>query len=473
MPGNQPTPLPDLTIISQFKSLVENGSDLIAVIDINGNYLYVGGNTKSILGYEAEYFQNKNAFDFIHPEDSQSAREKLSAIGDEKIIEFPPFRFLAYDGTWRWIESRLTNLIDDPTIGGIVVNSRDITDRKIYEDQISRLSRIVEETPNVVIITDTQQRIVWVNRSFTTITGYSMEEALGKKPGRLLQGPDSSPDTKAVMRERIAEFKPFEVEILNYTKDKKPYWMNIQCQPQIDSNGLIDGFFAIQTNVTDRKMLQGQLNKEIEQRQKKVTAAIVQAQEKERNEIGKELHDNVNQILSTVKLYLGMVKDHVSDKKDLIEKSTTYIQDCIDEIRHISKRLSGPAQGELNLEEAINDLIQSIAIAARIDFQFHPYNMENAKLQEDVQLAIYRITQEQMTNILRYAEADKVVISLICTPDTIKLGISDNGKGFDVAKKRKGVGISNMYTRAQSVGGRVEIISSPGQGCTLTGTFPM
>ena len=119
--------------------------------------------------------------------------------------------------------------------------------------------------------------------------------------------------------------------------------MNIQCQPQTDAAGVVNGFFALQTDITERKRLESQLSQEIEQRQKKITAAMVQAQEKERNEIGKELHDNVNQILTTVKLYLGILNEPDVDKENLVNKSITYLQDCIDELRQISKRLSSPA----------------------------------------------------------------------------------------------------------------------------------
>ncbi len=456
----------------RFRSLVQNGSDLICILDEASNYKYIVDNSKTMLGYESSYFKGKNAFDFIHPDDADAVRSQLSCLTETYFIELPPFRFVSANGDWRWIESKLTNRLNDPAIEGIVVNSRDITDRKAAQDRIARLSKIAEETGNAVVITDPSGRITWVNAAFTRITGYQPGQAEGKKPGDLLQGPETDADTIAYMRQCVEEGKPFDVEIVNYNTDKKPYWMHIQCQPQMDENNRIVSFFAIQTDISERKKLQARLNQEIERRQKQITTAIVRAQEKERNEIGCELHDNVNQILSTVKLYLSISREPEVIKEELVSKSISLIQDCINEIRDISKRLSGPDRNDLKLDEAIKDLIDSIALTGKIYFTYTPYHIADCELKEEVQLAIYRITQEQLTNILKHAEADAVDISLSCREKGMELCISDNGVGFDTSKKRNGIGISNMINRAETVNGKIEIKSMPGQGCTLHGLFP-
>lgn len=458
---------------SRFRSLIQNGSDLIAIIDLQGTYKYLSENAQKLIGYDAQAMVGKNVFDFIHPDDEMACRNQIAAVAHSKWIEQESVRFRAGDGTWRCFDAKITNLLDDPAVKGIVVNARDITDKKAALDQIRTLSKIAEETVNAVVITDAEGRINWVNPAFARITGYSFSEAIGRKPGSLLQGPGSDRQTIAHMSGQLRAGQGFDVEILNYTKEKIPYWLSIQCQPQYNERREVMTFFAIQTDITERKTLQAQLNEEIRQRQNKVTAAIVNAQEKERNEIGNELHDNVNQILSTVKLYVGMARESAIQKEDLLAKSMTYLQDCIDEIRQISKRLSSPAKGKLNLEEAISDLVQSIAVAARIDFEFRPHHLDNCTLHEDIQLAIYRITQEHLTNILKHSGADQVLISLACVSDTINLEIVDNGQGFEMEKKRTGIGISNMFNRAQSIGGKVDIKSSNGKGCTLSGTFPV
>jgi PAS domain S-box-containing protein len=457
----------------RFRSLLENASDLIGIIDTAGTYLYAGASTRNVLGYDPAYFIGKNTFEFIHPEDVPKLQGKLPLIAQQKIVEFDPFRFLAANGEWRWLESTLTNLLDDPAIGGLVINSRDVTEKKIIRDEMAGLSRIVEDTTNAVVITDENEKITWVNPAFTRISGYTFQEVRGKRPGDFLKGPDTDQATVALMAQCIREARNFDVDVLNYSKDKKYYWVNIHCQPQKNERGIVCGYFAIQTDITERKKLQHQLTEEVKKRQKKITAAIVNALEKERNEIGQELHDNVNQILSTVKLYLGMFDDPTLSKDELVLKSTELVQDCIEEIRQLSKRLTIPSTRELSLKETIKDLIDSIAVASSIDFVFKPSYLERCVPPETVQLAIYRIIQEQLTNILKHAKATRVELSLAFVSNTLSLTITDNGVGFHVPQKRTGIGISNMHDRAIAVDGKIEIHSTPGNGCTLFGYFPL
>ena len=99
-----------------------------------------------------------------------------------------------------------------------------------------------------------------------------------KKPGALLQGPGSDLAVIAHMRDCLKKAEPFDVEIINYTKNGEPYWMNIQCQPQFNAEGKVDSFFAIQTNITEKKRLEHELQNEVAQRQKRITTAMLNAQ---------------------------------------------------------------------------------------------------------------------------------------------------------------------------------------------------
>ena len=456
----------------KFKSLLANNLDMVGIIDSGGSYSYVSENTEKLLGYKPDFLVGKNAFEFIHPEDVQTVFERFSTLNKKvRELDIPAFRFKSAAGDWRWIECRLSDKTDDSSIQGIIVNSRDVSLKKADDDKILSLSRIAEETPNAVVRTDVDGNINWVNKAFEEITEYSAEESYGRKPGDLLQGKNSNPVTIALMRQRLLEKKPFEVEIINYAKSGKAYWMNIQCQPQFDVHGKQIGFFAIQTDITEKKNLQERLNAELEKKQMEITAKIVKAQEKERDEIGKELHDNINQMLSTVKLYLGMLKEPQLDKEELISKSISFIQDCIDEIRHISKRLSSPHHSELELEEAVEQLVNSISTSSRLRITYKPYKVGSCNPSVDVQLAIYRIIQEHMTNIIKHAGAKKVEIYLACIANVLNLKIVDDGVGFDIKAKRKGIGISNIMNRAVAVNGKVVIQSTPGAGCSLNGNF--
>ncbi len=131
--------------------------------------------------------------------------------------------------------------------------TQDITELWEKEVELRRLALVAERTTSGVIITDPESRITWVNAAFTRITGFSFEEALGKIPGELLQGPGSDPDTSAYMRARIAAGLPFEADILNYRKGGEPYWIHINVDPLFDAAGTPLGFISVQTDITDLK----------------------------------------------------------------------------------------------------------------------------------------------------------------------------------------------------------------------------
>ncbi|HEY9183738.1 MAG TPA: PAS domain S-box protein [Salegentibacter sp.] len=118
----------------RFKGLVQEGGDLIAILDQNQNYLYTSPNSVNVLGYTSEYFHAKNAWNFIHPEDLERLQKSYERLESEKRFNIPPFRFKHKNGGWRWLETTVTNLINDPAVRGIAVNSRDITEKKYFQD---------------------------------------------------------------------------------------------------------------------------------------------------------------------------------------------------------------------------------------------------------------------------------------------------------------------------------------------------
>lgn len=118
----------------RFKGLVQEGGDLIALLDENGDYMYASPTSISVLGYSPEDFSKRNAFEFIHPEDVGKVQEKFEKILSKKRLEISPFRFRHKNGGWRWLESTVTNLIDDPAIKGIVANSRDVTEKLRFQE---------------------------------------------------------------------------------------------------------------------------------------------------------------------------------------------------------------------------------------------------------------------------------------------------------------------------------------------------
>ncbi|WP_372920545.1 PAS domain S-box protein [Salegentibacter sp.] len=129
----------------KFKALVQESSDLISILDLEGTYLFVSDSVTSILGIPQEEFIGKNAFDFIHPEDKEGVMASFMQVAEKSQVNIPSFRFRDSKGEWRSLETTITNFKDDPNIQGVVTNSRDITEtRKLYIETMKR-NKILKE----------------------------------------------------------------------------------------------------------------------------------------------------------------------------------------------------------------------------------------------------------------------------------------------------------------------------------------
>lgn len=244
----------------------------------------------------------------------------------------------------------------------------------------------------------------------------------------------------------------------------------IACSSFRDGNGHWYTLVLIR-DVTQRKRIEQKLQNEQKRYQRIMTRQILIAQEQEREHIGHELHDNVNQILTTVKLYLETARQKEALQKNLIDRSVIYLQQCINEIRHLSHRLSAPTLGTQSLVDSLQDLIESVSSIA--DFDIH-LCVEKYKqpVSKELSLAIYRIVQEQLNNIIKHSGASKVTILLLQTEGETELRIEDNGKGFDPLVRSNGIGLNNIASRVKAFSGRLSVDSGPGRGCRLEVQFP-
>lgn len=221
-----------------------------------------------------------------------------------------------------------------------------------------------------------------------------------------------------------------------------------------------------------KKELDEKINLEIQLKKNQIAEAIIDAKELERADIGKELHDNVNQLLSATRLYLDMAKKDGVNREMYLDRSSEYTLNAIEEIRKLTKGLTADAIKNFGLYESIRDIckdtmeVNPIKISYRLDLL-----IEN-KVNDKFKLNVYRIMQEQLNNILKHSKATEVKISLSQNKKSIILSVADNGVGFDTGKKQEGIGIANIKSRSKSYNGRADFVSKPGQGCVLTVQFP-
>jgi two-component system, NarL family, sensor histidine kinase UhpB len=206
--------------------------------------------------------------------------------------------------------------------------------------------------------------------------------------------------------------------------------------------------------------------------QKKITQAMLQAQEKERNQLGRELHDNISQLLAAIKMKLGFCLSNYDKGISTVRECIDHVQEAMTETRNLSHRMVIPRFEDSGFENALNYLVKNYSHQQRF-VRLETNKMDEKKIPSAIKESLYRIVQEQLNNIEKYAGASEVTVSLDAYADHIALFIEDNGVGFDVEKKRTGIGLTNILNRAQSYDGSAKIVSEPGKGCKLIVEIPI
>ena len=231
---------------------------------------------------------------------------------------------------------------------------------------------------------------------------------------------------------------------------------------------------ALQESRDRREKIEAEqrLAEERARHQKMLARATIEGQEKERTEIGKELHDNINQMLSIIKLYVSLLEESSEDWPRLVQQSLYLLDTCINEIRKISQTLIPPEFKEEGLVAAVDTLIERIRVAKPFSINFKYEEGRGMEINEKGQLTLYRIIQEQFNNIIKHAGATKVDVEIREDEGQVFLQITDNGRGFDPRTKVTGVGLNNMLSRVRLFDGDLQIISGSGTGCTLKVSLP-
>ena len=231
---------------------------------------------------------------------------------------------------------------------------------------------------------------------------------------------------------------------------------------------------TLSNDITEKVLLEEKLAEERIKKQQEITAAIITTQEQERTFLAEELHDNINQILATANLYLDCSLSQEDEKSmmNLVKDGKQLVKDAMEEIRKLTKTLLPPSLGKLGLSEALNEVLEKIK---RVNDTIHFYMdwqiPAETVLTEKLELAIFRIVQEQLNNIFKYAKATNIIINLKEAAGELELTIKDDGIGFDTSQKRNGVGLQNISERSALLNGKASINSKPGAGCELIVTF--
>jgi PAS domain S-box-containing protein len=431
---------------------------------------------KKIFGSAERKVMNKKE-DFssrIHPDDLERVNLTLDNAFNspgQQLYE-SEFRLVRDDNSIAYIEDRGFIVRDEKGKAiRLTGASHDITDRKNKEEELKKLSLIAKETINGVVFRDKDQKITWVNNAFTTIYGYELPEILGKTINSFLHGPETNRDAAEAVKQQLSKAETFVYEVINYTKTGNKLLVKVHVQPILNDRGDYTQSFTLITDITSQRRLEEEVEEEKIKKQKEITHAVFAAQENERSAIGRELHDNINQILGATKLYIDMAKKDNPNRNSYLATSSEYTLIAIEEIRKLSKTLITPLINENGLVNSVKDIAEDIMLVLPINIIITTDDFDEIALGNKFKLDIFRIVQEQINNTLKHAQAEKILIAFKENDGQLLVSVSDDGIGFDTTKKKSGVGFTNIRSRAELYNGIMQLASEVGKGTQLCLTF--
>lgn len=454
-----------------YHTLFEQANDAIMVTDFTGNFKDVNSGLCTLFGFTKEELLRTNVKTLLDQEhlQKQPIRFDLLAMGQNILSER---KMVHKNGDLVYVEVNAKKIDDEH----ILAIARNITERKKVESILQKseanLHTIFDNTDTIYILINTDLSIISYNQRAHDFAEKELGHSIEISEFFLDYFPEEKkPVLKAYMNAVLAG-QSIHYEVSYPQENGSSNWYNVRMFPISKDNQPIYGLMMAVSDITEKKILEQKLLEQKIQEQKKITRAVVNAQEKERAGIGRELHDNVNQLLAASSLYLThSLKRPELDRKS-IEKSSEYINTAMEELRKLSHALVGPSEDKaIGLIDSLEELINNISAVKDIKIIFTHTKYGQGKSEVGLKLIIYRIIQEQLSNILKHAGASEINIELRREEKDLIVIINDNGKGFDLSAKRKGIGLKNIYNRAQIYNGLVNIESSPGNGCQMKIVF--
>ena len=471
----------------RFKNITDALPIVIWVTDEDDNITYF--NNKSLAFFDVKKRQTLSLASFgpiINPafrekvfEEWDRKKEAQQAIHTELLItdKMGQERFLAIEAIPRFLPGG--QFIG--YIGATYDLSKEYEYKQAMERAFSLLKsseekyrKLFENMQLGILEVDEQERICYANEALLKITGYSAEELSGKKAGKLFC---ADPESEEILRkhERIRKNgieSAYELRLKR--KNGEMASVIISGAPLFDNTGKVKGSVGIHWDVTEvraleRTLLENKINKE-----KELMEAKLQAEEEQRVQIGRDLHDGVGQVLVYLSMQLGLVKMKSNINAAEMEQLERSARSALEQVRSLSRILAPPALRDLGLRDAITELIDSYAILEKPVFELDIYRQaEDYNLGMDKKVVVYRILQELLANTLKHAHAARVTIKLFFDNKHFHLEYGDDGAGFNPLAVKKGVGLESIKSRVGFYKGEVNIAATPGKGSKTIIQIPL
>jgi PAS domain S-box-containing protein len=357
---------------------------------------------------------------------------------------------------------------------GMVVTDLSEQKRRHAEETRLQLAAIVESSQDAIIAKTLDGKIVSWNRGAEGIYGYTADEAMGQSISILL--PAGREDELPAIMERIRHGKKVEhYETKRRRKDGTVIDVSLAVSPIKTPDGETVGASAVARNITERK--QAEEIKQAEAMHRLLLERVLSAQEEERRRIARELHDEAGQLLTSLLVGLRTLEDsrNIADARAKGHRLREITAQAIDEVGRLARGLHPTVLDDHGLGVALSRYVTEYAKAHNIGVDLTPSEWDSGALPHAVQIGLYRILQEALTNVARHSGAKAVSIRCARSATALQVTVTDNGRGFDTKAEivsSSHLGIQSMRERASMLGGTVSF-ASKGTGTRILVEIPL
>ena len=243
----------------KYRKVVENATEIIFVINTKGEFTFVNDATVKISEYNEDELKEIGYYNLILPAHRSAIKNKVLrqyvSFEKTKTLEYP---FRTKSGSIKWLEQKSTLIFEQDKVSGFHIIARDITDKKLAEEKILQLSRAVEQSPVSIIITSVEAKIEYVNPAFTALTGFTLNEIIGKNPRKLIYGSISRQEYRKLW-DTIKAGRDWKGEFQNKKKNGEVFWQVITISSVKNSESEITHFLGIIEDITERKRFENEL----------------------------------------------------------------------------------------------------------------------------------------------------------------------------------------------------------------------
>lgn len=475
----------------RYKSIYHKTPAMLHSIDSQGRLLSVSDNWLEEMGYTREEVIGRPLVDFLSASSRQFALEKVFPnFFESGICKDISYHFIKKSG--EVIDILLSAIGDRDSNGNITRSlavSIDVTERNRAETALQRakeklsryskdleqkvqkrtreISSILKYTPAVVYFKDRDLRYILVNKRFEEVFGVKNETIQGKRDADILPPTLADPFRKKDLKV-LTKNRSYQIEEHFPLEDGERIYLSVKF-PVYGETGEVRGVCGISTDITAVKKAQDQM--------RRLSASIMNSQEKERAAIARELHDELGQVLTALRMdsvwLLGRLKETDGKASERILTMRTLIDKTIDDIRGMAFRLRPGVLDDLGLVDALELFTSDFEKRAGIACIYTSSSIAN--INDTVATAAYRIAQEALTNIARHSQAGHVDVVLKSENGLLNLAVTDDGRGFNSGNtlESENLGLALMRERANLAGGTLKIQSKPGKGTGIFFTVPL